>query len=215
MKQSFVYFIQAGDNGAIKIGVTAGNPLVRMAALQTGCPDTLRLVGYTQGSAQDESDLHQRFAHLRQRGEWFAAEPDLLAFIDGIRFAMRDAPPLEQPTEAHICGLGVEELDRIFAYMSMRMLELRAISAISAVRFNQTTDNIATLRDIHNELMIAVFGSVDDSAVNCAVDLIGRDKLEALFFKVADLDDVVNANCGDSITVESDQDANDEAPEVH
>jgi hypothetical protein len=30
---------------------------------------------------QDERGYHATFAHLRVTGEWFRAEPDLLAFI--------------------------------------------------------------------------------------------------------------------------------------
>lgn len=38
-----IYFIQAGEGGAIKIGYTSGPATARLATLQTGCPHELRL----------------------------------------------------------------------------------------------------------------------------------------------------------------------------
>lgn len=79
--QSFVtwtYFIQAGVDGPIKIG-KADNPEKRLAELQTGSPESLRLIGKLQGD--HERDLHNRFHKLHLRGEWFNPDVRLLAFI--------------------------------------------------------------------------------------------------------------------------------------
>lgn len=76
-----VYFIQAGDDGLIKIGV-AGNAYQRLAGLQTSSPVPLRLVAAISGVGQvREVELHKRFAHLRAHGEWFHPTPELLAYI--------------------------------------------------------------------------------------------------------------------------------------
>lgn len=85
----WVYFIQhGGPEGAIKIGTTSGNPHARLRALQTGAPEPLRLLAAVPGDARLERELHAKFEALRTRegGEWFAADPRLRAFIDGIAF---------------------------------------------------------------------------------------------------------------------------------
>lgn len=69
-----VYFIQVGDAGLVKIGVSS-NPLVRLASLQTSHSDELRLIGTMPGKRSKERELHDRFASLRVRGEWF--RPDM------------------------------------------------------------------------------------------------------------------------------------------
>lgn len=101
-----------------------------MASLQTGCPDKLRLVGCAPGNAQDERNLHERFAKFRVRGEWFTAGPELVEFIHGVCFATRELPPFPEADETTIGGLCVDDLDRIAAYVSLRMLEKRAESML-------------------------------------------------------------------------------------
>lgn len=76
-----VYFIQAGENGPIKIGVAA-NPQSRVRELQTGSPATLYLIGVVpRAGFAGELDLHHRFATDWMNGEWFRATPELLAYI--------------------------------------------------------------------------------------------------------------------------------------
>ncbi len=76
-KQTVVYFIQSGDAGPIKIGL-AWDAHKRLAALQTGHPEELRLLGTIPGNAEVERRLHDRFSHCRIRGEWFAPDPELI-----------------------------------------------------------------------------------------------------------------------------------------
>lgn len=66
----FVYFIQAGKNGPIKIGWTTSLE-ERIDALQTGCPFRLRVLAAIEGTKQDEAAYHRQFAEHRMRGEWF------------------------------------------------------------------------------------------------------------------------------------------------
>lgn len=75
-----VYFIQQGDSGAIKIGCSK-NPTQRLAGLQTGHSEALRLLTCAVGSQAQERALHDRFAHLRVSGEWFRPAEELLAYI--------------------------------------------------------------------------------------------------------------------------------------
>lgn len=74
---SHVYFVQAGENGPVKIGL-AEDPDRRVAELQTGCFAELRLLGTIAGDRGTERALHERFADYRIRGEWF--EPSAAVF---------------------------------------------------------------------------------------------------------------------------------------
>lgn len=79
---SCVYFIRSPINNLIKIGST-GNPIkTRFRAIVLGSPVPLDLMGHHPGTLADEIATHRRFAHLREHGEWFRAEPDLLQHIE-------------------------------------------------------------------------------------------------------------------------------------
>ncbi|WP_329103269.1 GIY-YIG nuclease family protein [Streptomyces sp. NBC_01439] len=70
-----VYVIAMDGSQLVKIGYTAGNPVQRMAGLQTGLPVALSLLWHREGSRALESALHARFAEHRVRGEWFDLSP--------------------------------------------------------------------------------------------------------------------------------------------
>jgi hypothetical protein len=80
--EGFVYFVQTG--GLIKIGFTA-SVTRRMNELK---PE--RQLALMPGTHRDEHRLHAAFAHLRHDGEWFRAEPDLLAYIDDVQRQQQD-----------------------------------------------------------------------------------------------------------------------------
>ena len=76
--QSYVYFIapetalQRSDlPQAVKIGVTSGDPLARLATFQTGSPCPLDMIAYVHGNEALEKALHATFANYRLHGEWF------------------------------------------------------------------------------------------------------------------------------------------------
>jgi hypothetical protein len=69
-----VYFISFGS--LIKIGFST-NIQQRLRVLPHD-----ELLAKIPGTMRDEKVLHRQFAHLRQQGEWFRKEPDLLAYID-------------------------------------------------------------------------------------------------------------------------------------
>lgn len=81
-KRASVYFIQAGVGGPIKIG-SAVDVDKRLAELQTGCPDLLRIIGTSAGGREAEFALHRKFSAHRIRGEWFYPCPELLATARG------------------------------------------------------------------------------------------------------------------------------------
>lgn len=79
----WVYFVQVGEEGPIKIGV-AGKVDNRVNAIQTSNYQDIRLIGMTPGDEEDERRWHDRFAKHSISGEWFSPHPDLLDAIDEI-----------------------------------------------------------------------------------------------------------------------------------
>ena len=84
--KSWVYFIQEGTDGPIKIGHTSGDPRSRLAALQTGNPRPLQFLGAIPGTSQLESEWHGRLAADRMQGEWFRPTPTVL---EEVQLALR------------------------------------------------------------------------------------------------------------------------------
>jgi hypothetical protein len=63
-----VYFIKSGE--FVKIGKTR-DPRQRLRELQTGNPQRLRILCVVPGGEEVEKEIHRKFNHLRQGGEWF------------------------------------------------------------------------------------------------------------------------------------------------
>ena len=80
-----VYFIQAGK-GPIKIG-TSSNPRKSMVNLQSSNASEIVLLATIPGGVKEARELHERFAELRLRGEWFIPADDLLSYIGNINAA--------------------------------------------------------------------------------------------------------------------------------
>jgi len=79
--QSLVYFLR--DRDRIKIGYT-NNLDKRISDLERRFQVGLDCLATTPGGADKEQRLHRRFDHLRERGEWFRAAPELLDYIDSL-----------------------------------------------------------------------------------------------------------------------------------
>lgn len=87
-----VYFIRCGEY--VKIGVSR-DPQARLKTLRTSGNGTLaprgidlweaELVGVLQGGAAVEADMHDRFARLRDTGEWFMHADELAEFVARLR----------------------------------------------------------------------------------------------------------------------------------
>ncbi len=75
-----IYFIQAGDGGAIKIGFS-NNPWQRSSKIQSDCPQVVTLLAVIEGDEAAEASLHDRFNDARRVGEWFEPTDALTAFI--------------------------------------------------------------------------------------------------------------------------------------
>lgn len=80
----YVYFIQSGEGGAVKIG-KANNPHMRLGHLQVGNPTELRFLAVTRGGEKLERLLHHVLYDDRIRGEWFAPSDRVLACASAAR----------------------------------------------------------------------------------------------------------------------------------
>lgn len=86
MRIGFVYFAQVADppGQPIKIGWSV-NPWYRVHELSTGSPSgDLVIARVIRGTIREERALHERFAHLRIRREWFKADPELCNFVNAL-----------------------------------------------------------------------------------------------------------------------------------
>ncbi len=75
-----IYFVQQGDFGPIKIGISI-NFDWRIETLQNGSPYPLRVLGTMDGDEHEEKLLHAAFSAVRMEGEWFNPDYCLLHFI--------------------------------------------------------------------------------------------------------------------------------------
>jgi hypothetical protein len=104
--------------------------------------DDLVLLGTVPGSTEIERQYHQRFAHLREQGEWFRADPELLTAID----AERSAPLEASAMDYHDAYKGFREV----AKQLPKTLEFSADQVL--FRLNQLSENRylpADIRDWH------------------------------------------------------------------
>lgn len=76
----FVYFLQSGPSGPIKIGWSQDVER-RIEQLQTANAQRLVLLGTLRGRMEDEAALHTRFAHLRMEGEWFQDAQEIHLYL--------------------------------------------------------------------------------------------------------------------------------------
>ncbi len=76
-----IYFIQAGESGPVKIGYTARPVKYRLQKLQTGNPETIKLLKEIKGTLEYEKALHSRFSAYGLRNEWYTSNPKFLEEI--------------------------------------------------------------------------------------------------------------------------------------
>lgn len=87
--RNVIYFIQCGTEGPIKIGYSA-KLRTRFADLQMAHHEQLYLLAWVEADQSLERVLHQRFAKIRIRGEWFKPHHPVKDFIR--RLLADDAP---------------------------------------------------------------------------------------------------------------------------
>ena len=79
----FVYFIEEIDKDHIKIGFSEKHPKQRLKDFQTGNSSQLKLIGYIEGTYEDEYKLHKKFSIERiRRTEWFESSSRLREYIN-------------------------------------------------------------------------------------------------------------------------------------
>ena len=77
-----LYFIQAGEDGPIKIG-TSRDPGGRLKQLQTAHPETLRLLAVIAAEGEfAEAAIHRALRGDAVSGEWFRDSSALRSYID-------------------------------------------------------------------------------------------------------------------------------------
>jgi hypothetical protein len=81
--KEFLYFMQNGEKGPIKIGITS-NVQRRLTQAQTFNYQPITLLGYVLVTQSLETALLNRFSAYRMRGEWFAFNDELYNLARGI-----------------------------------------------------------------------------------------------------------------------------------
>jgi T5orf172 domain len=75
-----IYFVKHVSEPLVKIGTTTCLTM-RLVQLARDVGKSPTVLGICAGSYADEVAIHQRFSHLREVGEWFRPDPELLAFV--------------------------------------------------------------------------------------------------------------------------------------
>jgi hypothetical protein len=88
----WMYAIQAGHFGAVKLGITR-DPRDRLRELQTSNAEPLRLVAAWRSFREEERQIHEEFADLRLRGEWFRPHDEILRLVRGMAATYRGYKP--------------------------------------------------------------------------------------------------------------------------
>jgi hypothetical protein len=82
--KGYVYFIQGQCGGAIKVGYST-IPQDRLRTLQTGYPDTLKMLLLIPGNEKTEQTMHREFEASRLSGEWFRPDDYVIARIKELK----------------------------------------------------------------------------------------------------------------------------------
>lgn len=78
--KSGVYVIHAEQLSLVKIG-SSSNLKSRIAGLRAGMPFSFTVVGFIHATNQLslEAELHAKFSSFRVKGDWFTADPSMMA----------------------------------------------------------------------------------------------------------------------------------------
>jgi hypothetical protein len=81
MYLGYVYFVQVGSRGDIKIGYST-NIMKRMNSLSSSMPENIKLLGYITGDLNREKELHKMFRILNVKGEWFRCDKSIIEYLN-------------------------------------------------------------------------------------------------------------------------------------
>ena len=138
----FIYFIQAGAAGPVKIGIS-DNPERRLQQLQGAHHEELRLLSSVEGTVWAERRIHALLEEHRLRGEWFAPDPIVLATVDRAERIISD---YTQPTPLHRTRV---------AHGSVRAKELLAIQAALTTALTSEEHAAAVFAEAGREIWFA------------------------------------------------------------
>lgn len=112
MANNWVYFMLDAETNQVKIG-QSNNPIQRLTAIRQERPSA-ELIAIIPAHLV-ERELHERYSHLREGGEWFRLEDDLREYIEESqrlppiiikestpKEALRPAPPDAPPPTASV-----------------------------------------------------------------------------------------------------------------
>lgn len=97
--RSVIYFLQAGDDGPIKIGYTSRRSEIRRQCCQTYNSEPIRLLAEAGGERDLEDRLHDYLEKYRIRGEWFENCPQVQEIVQAIDegLMLRDVLDMANP----------------------------------------------------------------------------------------------------------------------
>ena len=108
-----IYFILAEEVNRVKIGF-ANKPGMRLSKLQTDSPCIVKPLAYIEGDVAAERELHERFASLRIRGEWFEYGPALRKYVKTLpAVPIKPRRPRSVTDMAEVVGIGKSYMSHI------------------------------------------------------------------------------------------------------
>ena len=110
-----IYFAHDQIGGFVKIGFSL-KPGARLNKMRTDSPRELVLLGVVDGDLSVERAFHDRFAHLRHRGEWFKDDGTIVALVEAMILSgqAQPTPPKKvkpstngRPSNSQLTALGL------------------------------------------------------------------------------------------------------------
>jgi len=155
-----VYLIRAGLTGPVKIG-KADDPRGRRSELQVAHYEELHLLRAWVGGLAEELRLHDLFADLRIRGEWFSFSKLMLGDVGVVEIDLTPAPlsfPVVEACDGRLAqylsekrlsvsqfgrSIGVENHMTVYRYIK----GLRFPPPLVLKRIREVTDGLVTADD--------------------------------------------------------------------
>lgn len=102
LDSGYVYFIQCGDAGPIKIGYSKHESAEnRLTVAQVYNPFLLTLLCVMPGGRRKEAELHECFSKFQILGEWFSSNEDLLKIIASQKYLGLTTKDFQRVGPAH------------------------------------------------------------------------------------------------------------------
>lgn len=79
----YVYFIQKGTTGPVKIGIS-GDLRARFNMISTHSDEPITLLAAFAGDEIDERNIQKKFSSFHRRGEWFSPDSMLIKYISDL-----------------------------------------------------------------------------------------------------------------------------------